>query len=102
MCFLQAPTKTPDTSADKTKVAANTAVSVSNAVKSASDLPFPFNLIEMVGAAASVYSLISSLPKFASGGVVGGSSFTGDKILAGINSGELILNQKIPLQYYVQ
>lgn len=29
---------------------------------------------------------------FADGGMVGGTSFTGDKLLAGVNSGELILN----------
>jgi len=33
-------------------------------------------------------------PKFADGGIVGGSSFFGDKILARLNSGELVLNQK--------
>jgi hypothetical protein len=31
--------------------------------------------------------------KFAEGGIVGGSSFYGDKVLARVNSGELILNQ---------
>lgn len=31
---------------------------------------------------------------FANGGVVGGNSFTGDKLFARINSGEMVLNQK--------
>jgi hypothetical protein len=35
-----------------------------------------------------------NLPAFADGGIVGGSSFYGDKILARVNSGELVLNQK--------
>ena len=35
-----------------------------------------------------------NLPAFADGGIVGGSSFYGDKILARVNSGELILNQQ--------
>ena len=80
------------TDEDKTKVAANTAVAVSGAISSAADLPFPLNLVEMAGAAASVYSLIGNLPKFANGGIVQGSSFTGDKVIAGLNSGEMILN----------
>ena len=42
---------------------------------------------------ATVASIFSSLPKFADGGVVGGSSFFGDKLLARVNSGEMILNQ---------
>ena len=32
--------------------------------------------------------------RFENGGIVGGTSFYGDKILARVNSGELILNQK--------
>lgn len=36
----------------------------------------------------------SGIGAFANGGVVGGNSYYGDKILARVNSGELILNQK--------
>ena len=35
----------------------------------------------------------AAIPKFETGGVVGGTSYYGDKILARVNSGELILNQ---------
>lgn len=38
--------------------------------------------------------LKSSLPKFADGGIVGGTSYYGDKILARVNSGEMIANDK--------
>ena len=34
-----------------------------------------------------------NVPAFANGGIVGGQSYYGDKILARVNSGELILNQ---------
>lgn len=46
-----------------------------------------------VAAIASVIAALSSIPKFATGGVVGGNSYHGDKILARLNSGELVLNQ---------
>jgi hypothetical protein len=35
----------------------------------------------------------NNVPGFASGGIVGGNSFYGDKILARLNSGELVLNR---------
>lgn len=44
-------------------------------------------------AVSGVIAAFASIPKFATGGVVGGSSFYGDQILARVNSGELILNQ---------
>ena len=44
---------------------------------------------------AAVASAISSAKsqKFANGGIVGGSSFTGDRVTAQVNSGEMILNK---------
>lgn len=52
-----------------------------------------FTTPAFIGAAiAGVIGAFASIPKFESGGVVGGSSFFGDKILARLNSGELVLN----------
>lgn len=47
-----------------------------------------------IAAITSVIAAIANIPKFADGGIVGGSSYYGDKILARLNSGELVLNQK--------
>lgn len=44
-------------------------------------------------AVTGVISAFAAIPKFETGGIVGGNSFYGDKILARLNSGELILNQ---------
>ncbi len=49
--------------------------------------------IMAVAAIASVVAALTSIPKFAQGGIVGGSSYYGDKILARLNSGEMVLNQ---------
>lgn len=74
-------------------VAANTAEAASLAGKSAAKLPFPYNLLAISGAIAAVLALFSAIPKFASGGVVGGSKFNGDQNLARVNAGEAILTK---------
>ena len=55
--------------------------------------PFPANLAAAATVVATITSMFASLPKFAEGGIVGGSSYFGDKLLARVNSGEMILNQ---------
>lgn len=70
------------------------ALSTAQGVGSASKLPFPANLAAIATVVATIASVFSSLPKFADGGVVGGSSYFGDKLLARVNSGEMILNQQ--------
>lgn len=69
------------------------ALATANGVVSASKLPFPANLAAIATVVATIASVFSSLPKFADGGIVGGSSYFGDKLLARVNSGEMILNQ---------
>ena len=64
-------------------------------VAEAASKPFPYNLAAMATVVATVASIFSSLPKFADGGVVGGSSYFGDKLLARVNSGETILTNKM-------
>jgi len=45
-------------------------------------------------AVGGVLAAFAAIPKFATGGIVDGNSFYGDKILARVNSGELILNNE--------
>lgn len=45
-------------------------------------------------AVGGVLAAFAAIPKFATGGIVAGGSMYGDKILARVNSGELILNNK--------
>jgi hypothetical protein len=44
-------------------------------------------------AVGGVLAAFAAIPKFEMGGIVGGSSMFGDKLLARVNSGEMILNQ---------
>ena len=76
-----------------TEVAANTAKGVSAAGSSAASLPFPANIIAIGAAIAAAVALFASIPKFATGGIITGGPTSGDKILARVNAGEMILNQ---------
>lgn len=77
-----------------TEVAANTAKGASAAGASAAKLPFPANIIAIGGAIAAAIAAFALIPKFAQGGIITGGPTSGDKILARVNSGEMILNQR--------
>lgn len=53
-------------------------------------------------AIAGVIAAFAAIPRFETGGIVGGSSFYGDKIMARVNSGELILNKRQQNSLYGQ
>lgn len=75
-----------------TEVAANTAKGASAAGASAASLPFPWNLVAIGGAIAAAIAAFAVIPKFAGGGIVSGGPTSGDKVLARVNAGEMILN----------
>ena len=49
--------------------------------------------VAALGAAVATAISSAKSQKFANGGIVGGSSFTGDRVTAQVNSGEMILNK---------
>lgn len=63
-----------------------------SAMKAHSWIPF-VGVAMGIGFVASMVAALMSLPKFAGGGLVGGTSYSGDTQLASVNSGELILNK---------
>lgn len=75
-----------------TVVAAKTAEAAASAGASAASTPV-VGWLMIGGAIAAALAAFTKIPKFAGGGIVGGSSFFGDKLLARVNSGEMILNQ---------
>lgn len=76
-----------------TKVAAKTAEGAASAGASAASLPFPWNIVAIGSAIAAALAAFAMIPRFENGGIVGGNSPKGDKILARLNSGELVLNR---------
>ena len=85
-----------------TLITAKQAEAVASGTASASAMPFPFNLAAIASIVATIASVFASLPKFETGGVIGGNSFTGDKLLVRANSGEMILNKKQQTNLYNQ
>lgn len=76
----------------KEESVANTEAAVTGAASSVASIPF-VGAVLAVAAIASVLAALANIPKYATGGIVGGSSFFGDHMIARVNSGEMILNQ---------
>lgn len=102
--------KTADVAASEAQVVTNQQVSQSNlqeatsasaaavaeGTKSGAKMPFPANIIAIAAIMAAIVGALAMATKFkfAEGGVVGGHSYYGDKILARVNSRELVTNEK--------
>lgn len=75
-------------------IAAMQAEAIASGTASGARLPYPYNIAAIATIVATIASVFASLPKFAQGGVVGGNSTVGDKLLARVNSKETILTEK--------
>lgn len=85
------------TAGEAAAAAANTAAksgeAVANATASGAKMPFPLNLVAIAAGVAAVIAALAAVSGFATGGVIGGTSTSGDKKFARVNSGEMILNK---------
>lgn len=85
------------------------ALAISSGIASAQSVPFPANIAAIGTTVATIVGLIASTASsfiqakqllsgadagaFEQGGIVGGTSYTGDRLTARVNSKEMILNQ---------
>jgi hypothetical protein len=82
------------------EIAVQTGVAIAQGISSAMSVPFPGNLVAIATTIATVVANIASAvstvksAKFATGGIVGGNSYTGDNVNVRVNSGEMILNTR--------
>lgn len=82
------------------EIAVQTGVAIAQGISSAMSVPFPGNLVAMATTIATVVANIASAvstvksAKFANGGIVGGTSYSGDNVNVRVNSGEMILNTR--------
>lgn len=87
------------------------ALALAKGIESAAGVPFPANIPSIITVTASISAMLAGIAstitqskqifqqatdagKFATGGVVGGTSYTGDKLVAHVNSGEGIYTGK--------
>ena len=86
------------------------ALAIAKGVESAAGVPFPANIPAIISITAQVAAMIAGVmssiaqaknlfsqanaQKFATGGIVGGNSYTGDNVPAMLNSREMVLNTK--------
>lgn len=75
-------------------IAAMQAQALAAGTASGANLPFPANLAAIATIVGTIASIFASLPKFADGGIVGGGSMYGDKVLLRANAGEMLLNRR--------
>ena len=77
-------------------IAAKQGEAMASGTASAASLPFPANIAAIAAVTATIISTFASIyaaaQKYADGGIVGGGLLHGDKLLARVNSGEMILN----------
>lgn len=77
----------------------NQGLAVAKGIAQAQSVPFPANIGAIATTISAIMAGITSAvsavksAKFASGGIVGGSDFYGDRVPAYLNSGEMVLNR---------
>lgn len=92
---------------------ANGALAISEGIASAAAIPFPANIPAIISIVAQIGGIIAGVASsishakqvinggnFATGGVVPGESYTGDKVVAHVNSGEMVLNKSQQSQLF--
>lgn len=69
------------------------AKAIAEGLAAGAGVPFPGNIAAIATIVGTITSLFASLPKFETGGIVEGSSYSGDRLLVRVNSGEMVLNR---------
>ena len=80
--------------------AAKQGEAMASGIAASQNVPFPLNIIALAATVSSLVAAFASMAKFETGGVVGGTSFAGDKMMIRVNSGEEVLRRDDPRHAY--
>ena len=80
------------TASEIEKATAAAGAAAAGGASAVAGIPFVGPALAVAAAAAIAAAILAAMSKFATGGFVGGNSYTGDKQMVRVNSGELILN----------
>lgn len=91
-----------DTAVTNTDTTAKAGNALAGAAKGGSSLPFPANIAAIAAGVAAVVAVIAMIGSlaFEHGGIVPGTSLTGDRVTARVNSGEMIINRRQQLNLW--
>ena len=81
-----------EAASESAKATAAAGAAAAGAASSTASIPIIGPMLAVAAVAAVTAAILAGMKKFATGGFVGGNSYTGDKELVRVNSGELILN----------
>jgi len=80
------------TASEIEKATAAAGAAAAGGASAVAGIPFVGPALAIAAAASIAAAILAAMSKFATGGFVGGNSYTGDKQMVRVNSGELILN----------
>lgn len=91
-----------DTAVTNTDTTAKAGNAMAGAAKGGASLPFPANIAAIAAGVAAVVAVIAMIGSlaFEQGGIVPGTSLTGDRVTARVNSGEMIINRRQQLNLW--
>ena len=79
------------------QIAFSSASALAQGIASAMQMVYPLNIIAMISTIASVLASIATakaqMSGYAEGGIIPGTSYSGDRVQARVNSGEMVLTQ---------